>query len=96
MYQMNALRLLVFFFICAGTFLTPAPAILTFSPNRLYLAHDHELSVIVSSERHFKDTILSVKSLIIDSAFLPSRCPGSRTNTMNFGTMVSSLQQESQ
>jgi hypothetical protein len=92
---MNALRLLVFFFICEETLLAAAPAFLTFSQNRLYPEHDHVLSVIVSSYRSFKDTILSVKSLIKDSTFLPPRCLGSRTTTMNFGTMNVILQQES-
>ena len=61
---MNAIRFLVFFFICEETLLAPALAILTFSPNRLYMAQDHVLSVIVSPYRSFKDTVLSDRSLI--------------------------------
>ena len=64
---MNAIRFLVFFFICEEILLAPALAILTFSPNRLYMAHDHVLSVIVSSYRSFKDTVLSDRSLIEDT-----------------------------
>jgi len=64
---MNALRLSVSFFICEETLLAPALAFLTFSPNRLYPAHDHVLSATVSSDRLFTAIVLSDKSLIEDT-----------------------------
>ena len=64
---MNARSLSVFSIICAGTLLAPAPAILTFSPNRLYPAHDHVLSAVVSSDRLFTAIVFSDRSLIEDT-----------------------------
>jgi len=64
---MNALRLLVSFFICAGTLLASALAILTFSPNWLYPAHDPVLSAAVLSDRPFIATVLSDRSPIEDT-----------------------------